>query len=37
MYGRFTLFADYEQILELFDVDVAFDEENYSPNFSVAP
>ncbi|SFP99356.1 hypothetical protein SAMN05421670_0562 [Psychrobacillus psychrotolerans] len=37
MFGRFTLFADYEQILERFDVDVAFDEENYSPNFSVAP
>lgn len=37
MCGRFTLFADYEQILERFDVDVAFDEENYSPNFNVAP
>ena len=37
MCGRFTLFADYGQILERFDVDVAFDEENYSPNFNVAP
>jgi len=37
MCGRFTLFADYEQILERFDVDVAFDEENYFPNFNVAP
>lgn len=37
MCGRFTLFADYEQILERFDVDVAFDEEKYSPNFNVAP
>jgi len=32
--GRFTLFADYEQILERFDVDVAFDGENYSFNFN---
>lgn len=37
MCGRFTLFADYEQILERFDVDVAFAEENYSPSFNVAP
>ncbi|QFG00417.1 hypothetical protein PB01_17305 [Psychrobacillus glaciei] len=37
MCGRFTLVADYEQILERFDVDVTFDEENYSPNFNVAP
>lgn len=37
MCGRFTLFTDYEQILERFDVDVAFDEENYFPNFNVAP
>lgn len=37
MCGRFTLFADYEKILERFDVDVAFDKENYSPNFNVAP
>lgn len=35
--GRFTLFTDYEQILKRFDVDVAFDEENYVPNFNVAP
>ncbi|MEK3995392.1 hypothetical protein MKY29_11615 [Psychrobacillus sp. FSL K6-2365] len=34
MCGGFTLFADFEQILERFDVDVAFDEENYFPNFS---
>ncbi|SES45665.1 SOS response-associated peptidase [Psychrobacillus sp. OK032] len=37
MCGRYTLFADYEQILERFNVGVAFDEENYSPNFNVAP
>lgn len=37
MCGRFTLFANYEQILERFDVDAAFGEENYSPNFNVAP
>lgn len=37
MCGRFTLFTDYEQILERFDVDIAFNEENYSPNFNVAP
>lgn len=37
MCGRFTLFADYDEILERFDVDVAFDEENYFPNFNVAP
>ncbi|MEK5149072.1 SOS response-associated peptidase [Psychrobacillus sp. FSL K6-4615] len=37
MCGRFTLFTDYVQILERFDVDVAFAEENYSPSFNVAP
>lgn len=35
MWGRFTLFADFEQIF--FDVEAAFDEENYFPNYNVAP
>ncbi|MFJ7826665.1 SOS response-associated peptidase family protein [Psychrobacillus sp. NPDC096623] len=37
MCGRFTLFADYEQFLERFDIDAAFEESDYSPNFNVAP
>lgn len=37
MSGRFTLFADYEQIIERFNADATFDEELYSPNYNVAP
>ncbi len=30
MCGRYTLFADFEQLIERFDVNAAFDEE-FSP------
>ena len=37
MCGRFMLFTDFEQLIERFDVNAAFDEEFYSPNYNVTP
>lgn len=36
MCGRFTLFADFNDILERFDIDVAFEEGLYRQNYNVA-
>lgn len=37
MCGRFTLFADYNDILDRFDIDASIAEELYNPHFNIAP
>ncbi|KQL35123.1 SOS response-associated peptidase [Psychrobacillus sp. FJAT-21963] len=37
MCGRYTLFTNYEQLMDRFDVAVAMDEEFYAPSFNIAP
>lgn len=38
MCGRFALYADYEVILERFDIEQAsFDEDEYEPSYNIAP
>lgn len=37
MCGRFTLFAPYFEIIERFDIGVAFQESEYFPSYNIAP
>ncbi|MEH6944203.1 SOS response-associated peptidase [Bacillus sp. JJ722] len=37
MCGRFTLFADYEELIERFQIESAFDEEEYVESYNIAP
>ncbi|WP_080847706.1 SOS response-associated peptidase [Cytobacillus gottheilii] len=37
MCGRFTLFSDYEEIIERFDIEAAIDEEQYIQSYNIAP
>ena len=37
MCGRFTLFATYEEIIDQFDIQKAFDEYYYTESFNIAP
>lgn len=37
MCGRFTLFANYQDIIERFAIEATIDEELYSPNYNIAP
>lgn len=37
MCGRFTLFAPYYEIIERFDIEVAFAESDYIPSYNIAP
>lgn len=37
MCGRFTLFAEYDEIIDRFDIEAAIQSEHYSPNYNVAP
>lgn len=37
MCGRFTLFAPYFEIIERFDIGVAFQESDYFPSYNIAP
>ncbi len=37
MCGRFTLFSDYETIMERFDIEAAFDESEYPFSYNIAP
>ncbi|MFB5087652.1 SOS response-associated peptidase [Psychrobacillus sp. PGGUH221] len=37
MCGRYTLFTNYEQLMDRFDVAVAMDEKFYIPSFNIAP
>lgn len=37
MCGRFTLFAEFDDILNRFAIEAAIEEELYNPNFNVAP
>jgi putative SOS response-associated peptidase YedK len=37
MCGRFTLFANYNEIIERFDIQAAISEELYHPNYNIAP
>lgn len=37
MCGRFTLFADYYDILDRFDIDASIAEDLYNPHFNIAP
>ncbi|WP_303984222.1 SOS response-associated peptidase [Niallia circulans] len=37
MCGRFTLFTDFETIIDRFNIDSAIEESLYNPNFNVAP
>ncbi|MEC1353461.1 SOS response-associated peptidase [Bacillus sonorensis] len=37
MCGRFTLFADYETIIDRFDIDQMIPKEQYRPSYNIAP
>ena len=37
MCGRFTLFAPYDEIIERFDIETAFEENDYIPSYNIAP
>lgn len=37
MCGRFTLFAEFEEIIERFHIEATISKELYNPNFNVAP
>ena len=37
MCGRFTLFAPYFEMIERFDIEVAFQENDYIPSYNIAP
>lgn len=37
MCGRFTLFADYNEMINRFDIEVATGQELYLPNYNIAP
>lgn len=37
MCGRFTLFADYNEIINRFDIEAAIQEDLYLPSFNIAP
>ncbi|MFD1927031.1 SOS response-associated peptidase [Sporosarcina siberiensis] len=37
MCGRFTLFAPYFDIIERFDIETAFEEQDYIPSYNIAP
>jgi putative SOS response-associated peptidase YedK len=37
MCGRFTLFADFQDIMERFDIQAAIEEDLYQPSYNVAP
>ncbi|MER2261883.1 MAG: SOS response-associated peptidase family protein [Psychrobacillus sp.] len=37
MCGRFSLYTDMEQIKERFDVQFVSNEEDYYPNYNIAP
>ncbi|WP_438311681.1 SOS response-associated peptidase [Sporosarcina sp. FA9] len=37
MCGRFTLFAPYFDIIERFDIETAFKEQDYIPSYNIAP
>ena len=37
MCGRFTLFADFQEIIDRFDIEAAIQEELYTPSYNVAP
>ncbi|MGM9988953.1 MAG: SOS response-associated peptidase [Bacillaceae bacterium] len=37
MCGRFTLFADYDELLERFQIEAAFDRKSYLKSYNIAP
>ncbi|THE09971.1 SOS response-associated peptidase [Bacillus timonensis] len=37
MCGRFTLFAEFDDILERFDIEATIEQDLYSPSFNIAP
>ena len=37
MCGRFTLFAEYNEIIDRFAIEAAIQEELYQPNYNVSP
>lgn len=37
MCGRFTLFSDYETLIDQFQIEAAFDESNYHYSYNIAP
>ncbi len=37
MCGRFTLFADFKDIIERFEIEAALQEELYNPSYNIAP
>ena len=37
MCGRFTLFANFTDIMNRFDIEAAIEEELYHPNYNIAP
>lgn len=37
MCGRFTLFAEYEDIMNRFDIEAAIEQDLYNPSFNIAP
>ncbi|MEI4770623.1 SOS response-associated peptidase [Psychrobacillus sp. FJAT-51614] len=37
MCGRYTLFTNYEQLIDRFDIAISMEEEFYTPSFNIAP
>src|SRR5690606_1519372 len=37
MCGRYTLFAEFDEILDRFDIEVSIDQELYNPSYNIAP
>ncbi|WP_010283290.1 SOS response-associated peptidase [Bacillus timonensis] len=37
MCGRFTLFAEFEEIINRFDIEAAIEQDLYNPSFNIAP
>ena len=37
MCGRFTLFANFTDIMNRFDIEAGIQEELYKPNYNIAP
>lgn len=37
MCGRFTIFAEFDDIIDRFDIEAAIQSKDYSPNYNVAP